>query len=397
MMLSTVLSNTPPGPVIPDAPEVISASAIGVSSFEFAYSEALGATDYYFDVSTSPSFDSFVSGYQNRLTNQQNDFRDTVTGLTGNTEYYIRMRAANSAGTSPNSAAFFVLTLPAAPVAIAATSVQNTSFTANWQPVGGSFTYRLDVSTDNAFGSFVSGYQNLAVNGESVSVTGLVAGTTYYYRVRAINSSGTSANSNVIDTATLAAIPSAPTGLAALNIGQNSFTANWSAISGATSYRLDVSTNISFTSLVLNNVEVTNTSRVVLGLSSGTQYFYRVRAVNSSGTSANSNVISLTTQASIPTSPNALTASGVQDTSFQANWSTVSNATSYRLDVSLFSSFSSFVSGYNNFVVGSTSELVSGLAQNTAYFYRVRAVNSAGTSFNSNVISVTTTNIGDPF
>jgi len=202
MMLSTVSSNTPPGPTIPDAPEVISASLIGVSSFEFAYSEALGATQYYFDVSTSPTFDSFVSGYQNRLTNQQNDFRDTVTGLSGNTTYYIRMRAANSAGTSPNSTVFAVLTLPVAPIATAASNVQNTSFTANWQPVGGSFTYRLDVSTSSAFSSFVSGYENRVVNGESLSVTGLAAGATYFYRVRAINDTGASANSNTISAQT---------------------------------------------------------------------------------------------------------------------------------------------------------------------------------------------------
>src|SRR3712207_7448110 len=46
--------------------------------------------------------------------------------------------------------------------------------------------YRLDVSTSNTFNTYLSGYQDLDVgNATSRSVTGLSAGTTYYYRVRA--------------------------------------------------------------------------------------------------------------------------------------------------------------------------------------------------------------------
>ena len=58
--------------------------------------------------------------------------------------------------------------------------------------------YRLDVSTNNMFRTFVPGYQNLNVgNVTSYSVTGLARNTNHYYRVRAYNNSGTSANSNV--------------------------------------------------------------------------------------------------------------------------------------------------------------------------------------------------------
>ena len=74
-----------------------------------------------------------------------------------------------------------------------------------------------------------------------------------------------------------------------------------------------------------------------------------------------------------------------------ANWSSVGNATGYRLDVSTNSSFVTYVSGYNNFDVGpTTSWNVSGLAANTFYYYRLRAYNGNGTSPNSNVIRVKT-------
>jgi hypothetical protein len=88
-----------------------------------------------------------------------------------------------------------------APVATAATSVTDTSFTANWTAVSGASSYRLDVSTASNFATFVTGYNNLTVSGTSQSVTGLTENTTYYYRVRAVNSAGVSASSNIITVA----------------------------------------------------------------------------------------------------------------------------------------------------------------------------------------------------
>ena len=67
--------------------------------------------------------------------------------------------------------------------------------------MSGATGYRLDVATSSSFtsNSYVSGYHNLNVgNVTSRNVTGLKANTTYYYRVRAINGSGISLNSNVI-------------------------------------------------------------------------------------------------------------------------------------------------------------------------------------------------------
>jgi hypothetical protein len=69
-----------------------------------------------------------------------------------------------------------------------ATSVNNTSFTANWaEPIlGRTERYYLDVSTNSNFSSFVSGYNSLNVGlNTSYNVSGLSANTTYYYRVRA--------------------------------------------------------------------------------------------------------------------------------------------------------------------------------------------------------------------
>jgi phosphodiesterase/alkaline phosphatase D-like protein len=219
----------------------------------------------------------------------------------------------------------------------------------------------------------------------SFSVTGLTASTTYYYRVRALGGGGTSTNSNVIKVATV------PLAKAATNVKTTSFTANWSGVTGATSYQLDVSTSNTFSSFVTgfqNRNVGTVTSFNVTGLTAGTTYYYRMRVVSSSGTSANSNVISVAT---VPLVPTAKAATNVTTTSFTANWGSVTGATSYQLDVSTSSSFSSFVTGFQNRNVGTvTSFNVTGLTTKTTYFYRVRANDSGGTSVNSNVVSVKT-------
>jgi hypothetical protein len=82
-------------------------------------------------------------------------------------------------------------------------------------------------------------------------------------------------------------------------VGCNSLTVNWNSVSGATSYILDVSTSNSFSTFVTgyNGLNVGNsTSRAVEGLSPGTTYWFRVRAVSSSGTSVPSTASSATTQ-----------------------------------------------------------------------------------------------------
>jgi uncharacterized protein (TIGR02145 family) len=90
----------------------------------------------------------------------------------------------------------------AVPIAIAASNVTVSGFTANWIATNAN-GYYLDVATDSAFSSFVAGYQNLDVgNVSSENISGLSRLVTYYYRVRAYYTAGTSGNSITIETIT---------------------------------------------------------------------------------------------------------------------------------------------------------------------------------------------------
>jgi hypothetical protein len=123
-----------------------------------------------------------------------------------------------------------------------------TSFSANWSALSGATSYQLDVSTDSNFATFV--YNNISIgNVTTYSVTGLVAGTTYYYRVRGLNGSGPSPNSNTITVPTITVAPT----LSITNPTVSSFVANWSTANGATSYTLQTALNNSFTSSVITS------------------------------------------------------------------------------------------------------------------------------------------------
>jgi uncharacterized protein (TIGR02145 family) len=93
---------------------------------------------------------------------------------------------------------------PAAPVSGAGTGVTESMFTANWTASSGATGYYIDVATDIGFLSMVAGYNNLDVgNVLTEAITGLIAGTTYYYRARAYNTVSTGSNSNIVTVTTL--------------------------------------------------------------------------------------------------------------------------------------------------------------------------------------------------
>jgi len=138
---------------------------------------------------------------------------------------------------------------------------------------------------------------SFATGAFSANLTGLSANTTYYARAYATNASGTSYGAEVSFT-TLNNIPAAPVANTPTTITSTSFIATWGAVSGATSYIIDVAANSGF-SPILTAYTALNVGNVLLkdvtGLTPNTQYYYRVRGVSSGGEGANSTPITVTT------------------------------------------------------------------------------------------------------
>ena len=79
----------------------------------------------------------------------------------------------------------------------------------------------------------------------------------------------------------------------------------------------------------------------------------------------------------------------ISDTQFTAQWQSAPDASGYFLDVAFDENFSDFVAGYENLDVGmGTNFTVSGLTQNSDYYYRISAYNEVDTGAYSNTIIV---------
>ena len=152
---------------------------------------------------------------------------------------------------------------------------------------------------------------------------------------------------------------------------------DWGTVSGATSYRIQVDNNSSFSSLEIDQTTSSSSYTPSSALSDDT-YYWRVRASNSCGSGSWSASWSVTTTCPVPTTPSLSSPSNGSttcDTTPYFDWSSVSGATSYHIQVDNNSNFSSPVidttTSNSNYTPGSA------LSPGT-YYWRVRASNSCG-------------------
>lgn len=372
----------------PVAPATQAATSITTTSFQANWGSVATASGYKLYVSTSPSMSGFLPNYGGISAGTGH----LVTGLTPDVVHYYAVKAYNAAGDSPFSDIRTVAPLPPAPSVQDATGISAQSFTANWSSVLIATSYKLYVSLQPDFSNHLTNYNGANSTPNSLLVTGLVPGSTYYYRVKALNATGGSDYSNYKAVTTSVTEPDPPTAQAATSITSSQFQANWSAVSFAPRYKLYVSLSASMSGFIPNYGGVTvegSTSALVTGLMSTNVYYYAVRANNAAGDSPFSNII---TVYPFPPAPATLDATSIGETSFVANWNSLQVAQSYKLDVSI-NNFSSFVGPYHDYPISggsTTSQLVEGLTPGWTYQFRVRAVNSTGTSDPSNTKTVAT-------
>ncbi len=128
----------------------------------------------------------------------------TDNNLTPHTSYSYRIIATGEAGTSAPSTAATALTLPNAPTALAVTAQGGTSITLAWTHTGGTASFKLERRT--ASGNFVELPATISGELRSYTDSGLTARTQYSYRIKAANTSGSTAVSNTVITSTLTPI-----------------------------------------------------------------------------------------------------------------------------------------------------------------------------------------------
>ena len=263
---------------------------------------------------------------------------------------------------------------PAAPVVKLGNSATSGKPMLTWNAVEGATSYRIYRSTSKG-----SGYSLLGtVTATSYTNTGAKAGTTYYYRVKACNDAGLSPYSNIVSgkVKTVAQQkPSAPV----VKIGHSAASGKpmltWNAVSGATSYKVYRATSQNGTYSLLGTV--TTTSYTNTGAKAGTTYYYKVKAVNSAGESAYSNVVSGRATVTTLTMGHSATSGKPQLT-----WKAVSGAASYKV-------YRATAKNGAYTVINTTKALTYtnvGAALGTTYYYKVEALNAAGKSMGFSAI-----------
>ncbi len=255
----------------------------------------------------------------------------------------------------------------------------------SWDALTTATSYHLDVSSAADFSTTV--YSQGSLTATSQVVNGLANTTTYYWRAGAKNTTGISGWSGVWSFTTSAtpvlALPAG--GAGSISIAP---VLSWNALTAATSYHLDVSSAADFSTTVYSQGSLTAISQTVSGLANAATYYWRVGAKNATGITGWSGIANFTTFAT-PVLASPVSGTGNISISPTLSWDAVAGATSCHLDVSATADFSTTVYSRGNLTA--TSQAISGLANGTAYYWRIGAKNATGISGWSNVSSFTTT------
>ena len=281
---------------LPAAPANLSATASGAANVfqvSLAWDAVIGATEYRIyradtadGARTRVTMDSAITG---------TTYIDT--GLTHNTAYRYTVRAVDVIGESVDSTEARATTpaLPAVPANLSATTsvvAGNARISLSWDAVTGATEYQV-YRAATANGALTRIASSTTITEAAYADTSVTSGTTYRYAVRAVNSAGTSADSSEASATapTPLAAPESPSAIT----GALAVLLSWDAVTSATEYRIYRANTANGTLVrVADNVVITATSYTDSGLTNGTTYRYAVRAVNSTGDSANSSVVSAT-------------------------------------------------------------------------------------------------------
>lgn len=188
------------GAVAPATPANFTGTVINTTSVRWDWAISLGANAYQL-------FDDPLG----TLVTQTTDLFLVETGLNPNTRVSRTIRAINTVGSSPASAAVTIYTFAATPTGFGLTNAGVTSITLGWNATGNTTgtLYRIERSTDSVV--FSTAGTTTALTYQDSSLT---ENTSYYYRLYAINGAGIeTAPTAIVFTRTLNQIPGEPLGL----------------------------------------------------------------------------------------------------------------------------------------------------------------------------------------
>lgn len=223
-------------------------------------------------------------------------FVSNMTNLNGSTRYYVRSFATNSVGTAYGNELDFTTTdEPPSAIATDATSVSNTAAILNGSvnAFDNSTTVSFEYGITTLYGSVISSVPGIVTGNGATAVSAnlalLIPGTTYHFRVKAVNSGGTTLSNDM--SFTTSQVPSVTTGSAtSLEMETATLNGTVNAAGLSTNVTFEYGLTSSYGSTIqatpnpVSGTSNTSVSAQLSNLTPGTVYHYRIKAVSSGGT-----------------------------------------------------------------------------------------------------------------
>lgn len=325
-------------------------------------------------------------------------------GLPAATPYCYKVRAKNSAGLysgysneACNTTKAAPVTAPNAPARLTITGVSNSQVDLQWVDGSDNETGFQVERADGPTASFQK-IQDLGPNTTTFSDKTVQPSNPYCYRVRAVNSAGSSGYTDPQCTTTLAPPPGVPVNLQATAASPTQIDLTWMAPNAAAGdiYEVQRATAAGGSYQSLKNVPIGANGTGLYsdtGLTPNTLYCYRVRRY-SAPQSDPGNEACATTQPPVPTvprPPTLLTATAVAASEIDLTWTDGSdNETGFEIEGSTDgNTWTKLASVPAN----TTTYQHTGLTPVMRYYYRVRAVNTVGPSTYANVANAITPDV----
>ena len=293
-------------------------------------------------------------------------YTDT-SAAAGNTYYYV-VRAMKGSGSSATYSKFskaqqitYTVSSLAVPT-MTLTSAASGQPVVSWTKVNGAAQYEIYRSTDGVKFSIIRRTAALAYTDTSAA-----AGTTYYYKVRAMSGSMYS------DFCAVQTIKYAITSLTAPTMTLTSGDSgqpviSWTKVSGAAQYEIFRSTDGSKFSIIRRTAALSYTDT---SAAAGTTYYYQVRAINGDVKSAFCAAQSIQYAIGSLTAP-TMTLTSAAGGQPVISWSKVNGAAQYEIFRSTDGSKFSIIRRTAALSYTDTSA-----AAGTTYYYQVRAINGS--------------------
>jgi chitodextrinase len=306
------------------------------------------------------------------------------TGLAATTLYQFRVIAVINGVQSVPSAVVTSTTAVPTPTGLTTSGITSSSVTLTWTAVPGTGVTYIPQAAPQGSTVFTSLSETSAT---TATFTGLTSSAAYQFRVIAVINGTQSAPSAVVNATTAVFVVPAPTGLTTSGITSTAVTLNWSAVSAPSpTYIPQYATSGSGTFTALPSTA--STSATFTSLAASTAYDFRVIAVSGATQSVPSSVSTATTSAAVVLAPTGLATSGITATAVTLTWSAVTGTGITYIPQFALSGATTFTSLAST---SSTTANFTGLASNTAYQFRVIAVNSIGTQSSPSAVVTATT------